>query len=55
MRFVPVVDVQQKPLMPTTPSRARRWIREGKATPFFRKGIFCVCLNAEPSARKRKK
>ena len=52
MRFVPVVDVQQKPLMPTTPSRARRWIRAGKATPFFRKGIFCVRLNAEPSARE---
>ena len=38
--------------MPTTPSRARRWIKSGKATPFSKKGMFCVRLNAEPSARK---
>lgn len=37
--------------MPTTPQRAKRWIESGKATPFFRKGIFCVRLNTEPSAR----
>lgn len=36
--------------MPTTPQRAKRWIKSGKATPFFRKGIFCVRLNIEPSA-----
>lgn len=35
--------------MPTTPSRARRWIRSGKATPFFKKGVFCVRLNQPPS------
>ncbi len=50
--FVPVVDANQKPLMPTTPSRARRWIKSGKATGFFNKGVFCVRLNAEPSDRK---
>lgn len=49
--FVPVVDVNQNPLMPTTPSRARRWIKSGKATPFWKKGIFCVRLNVEPSAQ----
>ena len=49
--FVPVVDANQRPLMPTTPSRARRWIRDGKATPFFNKGIFCVRLNTEASGR----
>jgi hypothetical protein len=38
--------------MPTKPSRARRWIRSGKATPFWKKGIFCVRLNYEPSNRK---
>lgn len=38
--------------MPTTPARARRWIEIGKATPFWRKGIFCVRLNQEPSNRQ---
>ena len=47
--FVPVIDKDQKPLMPTKPSRARRWIKLGKATPFFNKGVFCVRLNVEPS------
>jgi hypothetical protein len=50
--FVPVVDKNQKPLMPTKPSRARRWIKEGKATPFWKRGVFCVRLNVEPSDRK---
>ena len=50
--FVPVVDKENKPLMPTKPSRARRWIKSGKATPFWKKGIFCVRLNVEPSDRK---
>ena len=50
--WVPVVDKDQKPLMPTKPSRARRWIKEGKATPFWKRGIFCVRLNVDPSSRK---
>ena len=29
--FVPVVDREQRPLMPTTPARARRWIKNAKA------------------------
>jgi len=49
--FVPVVDRNQQPLMPTTPARARRWIESGKATPFWKKGLWCVRLNVEPSAR----
>src|SRR5437763_2927454 len=52
MLFVPVVDKDRKPLMPTTPARARRWIESGKATPFWKKGVFCVRLNQEPSDRK---
>lgn len=48
---VPVVDSKQRPLMPTTPARADRWIKSGKATPFWKRGIFCVRLNVEPSAR----
>lgn len=50
--LVPVVDRDQKPLMPTTPARARRWIKSGKATPFWKRGVFCVRLNVEPSGRK---
>jgi hypothetical protein len=50
--FVPVFDRKQQPLMPTTPSRARRWITSGKATAFWKGGIFCVRLNVEPSARE---
>jgi hypothetical protein len=49
--FVPVVDHNQHPLMPTTPSRARRWIKSGKATAFWKGGLFCVRLNSEPSGR----
>jgi hypothetical protein len=49
--FVPVVDHNNRPLMPTIPSRARRLIKSGKATPFWKNGVFCVRLNVEPSAR----
>src|SRR5215469_10387631 len=48
--FVPVSDAHGKPLMPTTPARARRWIKSGKATAFWEEGIFGVRLNVEPSA-----
>ena len=51
MQYVPVIDLNQRPLMPTTSARADRWVKSGKATPFFRKGIFCVRLNVPPSAR----
>lgn len=43
--FVPVLDINNNPLMPTIPSRARKWVKRGKATPFFNKGVFCVRLN----------
>jgi hypothetical protein len=50
--FIPVVDQNNQPLMPTTSARARLWIESGKATPFWKRGIFCVRLNTEPSARE---
>lgn len=50
---VPVVDQNQNPLMPTTPSRARRWIKEGKATGFWKRGVFCVRLNVESSGDEK--
>jgi hypothetical protein len=51
--FVPVVDQHQSALMPTTPARARRWIKSGKATYFWKGGMFCVRLNVEPVAREQ--
>ena len=53
--FVPVVDKNQNPLMPTRSSRARRWIKERKATPFWKNGVFCVRLNIEPSDNYKQK
>ena len=50
---VPVVDQERTPLMSTTPARARRWIRSGKATHFWKGGMFCVRLNVQPSAREQ--
>ena len=50
--FVPVVDSGQTPLMPTTASRARKSIKSGKATPVWKRGVFCIRLNVEPSARE---
>lgn len=50
--FVPVVNKNQKPLMPTTPSRARRWIKSGKATGFWKGHVFCVRINENPSSNK---
>ena len=49
--YVPVIH-NGKPLMPTTPSRASSWIKDRKATPFFKRGIFCVRLNKKPSLQE---
>ncbi|MDD1414755.1 RRXRR domain-containing protein [Dolichospermum sp. ST_con] len=47
---VPVISVDNTPLMPTKPSRARRWIKDGKGIGKFDKlGIFYVQLLSEPS------
>lgn len=48
--MVPVVDINQIPLMPCSEKRARRMIQSRKATPFWKKGIFCIRLNQEPSS-----
>ena len=39
---VPVLDSNDRPLMPTRPSRARRLIRQGRAEKHWVKGTFCV-------------
>ncbi len=51
--FVPVKSKDGEKLMPTTPARARKWIKSGKATPYWNNGIFCVRLNIEPSDRHK--
>jgi arsenate reductase-like glutaredoxin family protein len=38
--FVPVVDSDNNPLMPTTIRRAFRWIKSKKATPFVRATMY---------------
>jgi len=47
---IPVINSQNQPLMPTKPSRARKWIRDGKAIDKFNDlGQFYVQLIDEPS------
>ena len=49
MERVPVISSDNRPLMPTKPSRARRWIKEGKAVRKFNDlGQFYVQLTGEP-------
>ena len=53
MQRVPVISKDGKPLMPTKASRARRWLKEGKAIGKFNDlDIFYVQLTTEPSDDK---
>jgi hypothetical protein len=50
---IPVVDQNHKPLMPTTPSRVRKWLKSGKAIKRWSDcGQFYVQLVEEPSGIK---
>lgn len=52
MQRVPVLAPDGTPLMPTKPSRARRWLRDGKAVVVHNNlQIFCIQLVAEPSSQ----
>jgi RRXRR protein len=53
---VPVISTSGKPLMPTTPARARKWIKAGKAVGKRNKvGIFYVKLLCESSGYNTQK
>jgi|GEM_PF-238884 len=50
---VPVLSPSGEPLMPTSSSRARRWIKTKKAKPFWSDlGVWGIQLLVEPSDRK---
>lgn len=50
---VPVFNPDGSPAMPTKSSRARRWLRDRKATVVHNDlNVFCIQLVAEPSGRK---
>lgn len=50
MQRVLVLTPDGTPLMPTKPSRTRRWLRDGKARMVHKDlNIFCIQLLAEPS------
>ncbi len=53
MLRVPVLNPDNTPAMPTKPSRARRWLREGKAKVVYNKlNVFCIQLVAKPSGHE---
>jgi len=49
--MVSVFDSNNVPLMPCTEKRARKLLERGDAFCFWKKGIFCIKLTREPSAR----
>ncbi|NJN29615.1 MAG: hypothetical protein HC824_03520 [Synechococcales cyanobacterium RM1_1_8] len=53
MQRIAVIDPEGKPLMPTTPKRARKWVESGKAVGRWSDiNVWYVQLTAEPSGAK---
>lgn len=53
--MVPVLDNNNKPLMPCSEKRARQMMDKKQASPHWQKGFFCIKLIKEPSDRKYQK
>ena len=51
--YVPVKSKKGQQLMPTTPPVARHLIKDGKATPYWSNGIFCIRLNYQTTDYKQ--
>lgn len=49
--MVPVFDSDNIPLMPCTEKRARKLLEKKQAFCFWKRGVFCIKLLREPSAR----
>ena len=49
--FVPVKTKDGEVLMPMHAARARKLVQRGEATSYWDNGIYCICLNKEPSQR----
>jgi len=49
--MVPILDSNKQPLMPCSEKRARKLMERKEAKPYWHKGIFCIILQKEPSAR----
>jgi hypothetical protein len=42
MRYVPIIDSNNKPLMPAHPARARELCKNKRAINFWKNGVFCI-------------
>lgn len=49
--MVPVLDKNKEPLMPCSEKRARKLMENGRAKPYWCKGVFCIILQDEPKSR----
>jgi hypothetical protein len=51
---VPVLDSNMQPLTPCHPGKARRLLKEGKASAYWSKGVFCIILHrpVEPTNKE---